>query len=166
MKKSTVLIMWAVIALITVLAACGTQKTQAYYDYESKVIGTELDGSYTIRAWGRARNAMDADAQARRTAVYDVIFNQIQIASGTAPTTSGMLKPLLMEVNAKTKYEDYFNAFFADGGEFEKYCSMKDKRLFSTKYQKTDAQTQAQVTVRVYRSKLKAKLIEDGILPK
>lgn len=164
MEKSNIFTMLAVIALTAAVTSCGTQKTQAYYDYDSKVIGTELDGSYTIRAWGRARNAMDAYTQARKTAVYDVIFNQIQFATGTAPSSSGVLRPLLMEVNAKTKYEDYFNAFFTRDGEFEKYCSMKEKRLFSTKYQKTDAQTQAQVTVCVYRSKLKAKLIEDGIL--
>lgn len=160
-KRFAVLLM---IALSAAFFSCGTQKSQAYYDYESKVIGTELDGSYTIRAWGRARNAMDAYTEARKQAVYDVIFNQIQFATGTAPTTSGVLRPLLLEVNAKTKYEDYFNAFFARGGEFEKYCSMKEKRLFSTKYQKTDAQTQAQVTVCVYRSKLKEKLIQDNIL--
>ncbi len=166
MKKQNILLLLAGIAMLSLLASCGSQKSQAYYDYDSRVIGTELDGSYTIRAWGRARNAMDAYEQARKNAVYDVIFNQIQFATGTAPSTSGVLKPLLMEVNAKEKYEDYFNAFFARGGEFEKYCSMKEKRLFSTKYQKTNAQTQAQVTVCVYRTQLKAKLIEDGILPR
>jgi len=164
MKKSSVLILLAAVVLTALLTACGTQRSQAYYDYESKVIGTELDGSYTIRAWGRARNGIDAYVQARKQAVYDVIFTQIQFATGTAPSTSGVLKPLLLEVNAKTKYEEYFNVFFADGGEFEKYCSMKERRLFSSRFQKNEAQMQAQVTVCVYRNKLKEKLIQDGIL--
>lgn len=134
--------------------------SQAYYDYKSQVIGTELDGSYTIRAWGRARNKMDAYEQARKTAVYDVIFNGVESANSTIDP----LKPLLLEVNAKEKYEDYFNKFFRDNGDFEKYVSIKEKRIGSTKYKKTDTQTMAQVTLCVYRSELKAKLIEDGIL--
>ncbi|MBQ7210463.1 MAG: hypothetical protein IJS05_06175 [Paludibacteraceae bacterium] len=162
MKKS---FLFFSLGLLTVLlAACGSHRSQAYYDYESKVIATELDGSYTIRAWGRGRNAADAFVQAQKTAVYDVIFNQIQFATGTANTTSGVLKPLLLEVNAKTKYEDYFNVFFADGGEYKNYCSLKEKRSLSTKYQKTNAQTQAQVTVCVFRKELKEKLIQDNIL--
>ena len=164
MRKKTYYMLSAVIVIMIMATACGAHRSQAYYDYESKVIGTELDGSYTIRAWGRARNAMDAYKQARRQAVYDVVFNQIQFATGTSPSTSGVLKPLLLEVNAKTKYEEYFNVFFADGGEFEQYCSMKDRRLFSTKFQRTEAQTQAEVTVCVFRNKLKEKLIKDNIL--
>lgn len=152
------------VAMLLLTAGCGSRKSQAYYDYKSKVIGTELDGSYTIRAWGRARNAADAYVQARKQAVYDVVFNEIQVETGTMASTSGVLRPLLMELNAKQKYEDYFNAFFADKGEFENYCSLKEKRVLSTNYSKTDAQTVAQVTVCVFRSQLKQKLIDDNII--
>lgn len=162
MKTSRLYLLAIVAALL--LTGCGSRRSQAYYDYKSKVIGTELDGSYTIRAWGRARNAADAYEQARKQAVYDVIFSDIQVETGTMPSSSGILKPLLLEVNAKEKYETYFNAFFADGGEFEKYCSLKEKRVLSSNYAKTDAQTVAQVTVCVFRDQLKKKLIEDNIL--
>ncbi len=164
MKGKHLIIFCSVALVMLLMCACGARRSQAYYDYESKVIGTELDGSYTIRAWGRGRNGVDAYVQARKTAVYDVIFNQIQFASGTAPSTSGVLQPLLLEVNAKKKYESYFNAFFADKGEFENYCTMKERRLWSSHFQRTDAQVQAQVTVKVYRDKLKQKLIDDNIL--
>ncbi len=162
--KTNRLTIVALLLTSLILAGCGSRRSQAYYDYKSKVIGTELDGSYTIRAWGRARNAADAYEQARKQAVYDVVFNEIQVESGTMASTSGVLRPLLMELNAKQKYEDYFNAFFADKGEFEKYCSLKEKRVLSSNYSKTDAQTIAQVTVCVYRSQLKQKLIDDNIL--
>ena len=162
MRKSIAILSLGV--LMALFAGCGAHRSQAYYDYESKVIATELDGSYTIRAWGRARNAADAFVQAQKTAVYDVIFNQIQWATGTASSTSGVLKPLLLEVNAKQKYEEWANVFFADGGDYKKYCSLKEKRSLSTNYQKTDAQTQAQVTVCVFRKELKERLIQDNIL--
>lgn len=157
MKK--VYLILAVVAAL-VLVGCGAQKSQAYYDYKSKLIATEMDGTYTIRAWGRARNAVDAYVQARKQAVSDVIFNGVQAASSNLTD----LKPLLFDMNAKTKYEDYFARFFADGGEFEKYASMKERRVMSSNYAKTDSQTIAQVTVCVDRVALRKKLIEDGIL--
>lgn len=149
------------VALISlILIDCGQQKSQAYYDHKSKLIATEMDGTYTIRAWGRARNAVDAYVQARKQAVSDVLFNGVEAATSNLIN----LKPLLLEVNAKEKYEDYFARFFVDGGEFEKYASMKERRVMSSRYARTDTQTVVQVTVCVDRLALKNKLIEDGIL--
>ncbi len=164
MKVKVILFAAAAIVVAALATSCGTGKTQAWYDYKSKVVGTELDGSYTIQAWGRARNAADAYVQASKQAVYDVIFTEIQFVSGQAPSSSGVLKPLIYEVNARQKYEDFFNAFFADGGEYKKYSSMKEKRDFSTRYQKTDSQTTARVNVCVFRSKLRQRLIDEGII--
>ena len=164
MKTKGIIFAAAVVVIAALAAGCGSQKSQAYYDQKSKVIGTELDGSYTIRAWGRARNAADAYVQAQKQAVYDVIFSDIQFVSGQAPSSSGVLRPLVYEVNARQKYEDFFNAFFADGGDYKKYSSMKEKRQMSTNYSKTDSQTIAQVTVCVWRNKLKQRLIDEGII--
>lgn len=157
MKKIAIL-MIAVGAML--LTACGVQNSQAYYDYKSQLIGSEMDGTYTIRAYGRARNAVDAYVQARKQAVSDVLFEGVQAASGNLTN----LRPLLLDKNAKTRHEDYFNRFFADGGEFEQYASMKERRLMSSKYARTHAQSVAQVTVCVDRAALKQKLINDGIL--
>ncbi len=162
--KTQKLFVVALLMSALLFGSCGQQRSAAYYDYKSKVIATELDGSYTIRAWGRARNAIDAAEQAMKTAVYDVIFNEIDFASGTAPTTTGTLRPLLLEVNAKEKYADYFNAFFAKGGDYKKYCSRKQERTLSTRYKKTEAQMQTQLTVVVYRAELRQRLIDDNIL--
>ena len=157
MKKINVLL--ALFVLMS-LVGCGVQRSQAYYDYKSKIIGTELDGSYTIRAFGRARNAVDAYQQARKQAVYDVVFNGVQSDNSMISP----LKPLLLEPNAKEQYADYFNKFFADNGTFEKYCSMKERRWFSSNYSRTDAQSMAQVTVCVDVAKLRERLKSDGII--
>lgn len=145
------------------LVCCGTNKSQAYYDYETECIGTELDGSLTLRSWGRARNAADAYVQAQKQAVYDVIFTGITKKKSTCMCDT---KPLLLEVNAKEKYEEYFNKFFADGGAYTKYASMKEKHVMTSNYSKTDAQHLCQTTVCVFRDKLKQRLIEDKILKK
>ncbi len=159
MKKVSILISTVLLMLIG-FTDCATHKTAAYSNYETKIIGTELDGSYTLRVCGKARNSADAYVQAGKQAVKDILFKNIYF---TNPKESP-LKPLLLTPNAQQKYEDYFNAFFADGGEYRKYMSMKEKRVGSSDFMKTNADATCITTVCVYRSKLKQKLIDDGIL--
>ncbi len=150
------------VVVLTVFSnACFAQKSsQSYYDFETKLIAVEGDGTYTIRAFGRGRNITHAYAQAQKQAVWDVIFK------GVEPTTTGIkpLKPLILEVNAEEKYGEYFETFFLDGGEYLNYVSYKERKTGSSRFQKNDVQSTAQVTVSVYRTKLKQKLIEEGIL--
>ena len=119
-----------------------------------------MDGSYTIRATGKAANAADAYVQAQKQAVYDVLFTLLDSQNLSQST----LKPLVLEVNAKTKYEDYFNAFFADNGPWKQYASGKEKKISSTRYSRTDTQVVCTSTVCVFRSRLKSQLIADGIV--
>lgn len=158
MKK---LFNWALVAVLAMMAVgCGVHRAQAYYDYKSKVIEAHQDGSYVIRAWGRSRNATMSYEVAQKQALRDVLFNGVQAQSSNIQD----LKPLIFDMNAQTKYEDYFNAFFSDHGAWKDYCSMVDRRIFTSNYSRTDAQLLAQVTVTIYRAQLKQKLIEDGIL--
>ncbi len=158
-KIFTKLLIFGTLALL--LHNCATEKSQAYYDYKSKIIASELDGSYTIRAWGRARYAADAYEQARKQALRDIIFNGVESSTSTVQP----LKPLIFEVNAEEKYETYFNEFFKYGGEYTNYSStIKQKRIGSSKFAKNEVQCIAEVTVSVDRQKLKEKLQKDGIL--
>ncbi len=147
--------------LLVVLAGCGARKSQAYYDAKSKVLSANFDGTYVIRTQVRARNAaIGLFHDAMRKAMQEVIFDGVEAASsGVQP-----LKPLLFDMNARDKYEDYFNAFFQDKGEWTNYCSLQDKRTGSTRYNRTVAQSVDWVTVTINRAALKQKLIEDGIL--
>lgn len=137
-----------------------TKASQAFYNYDSRIISSELDGSYNIRAFGRARNAVAAYEEARKQAVYDVLFNGVQ--SSNSRITS--LRPLLLEVNAKEKYEDYFNAFFADRGAYQEYTSYSDARILTDNKYSNNLQILVQVSVTVDVKSLKQKLIEDNIL--
>lgn len=143
-----------------VVAGCGARKSQAYYDYDSKLIAAHGDGSYTIRAWGRSRNATMSYDVAQKQALEDVLFKGVRAQSSNLTD----LKPLIMEVNGRERYEEYFNAFFSDEKNWKPFVSMKDRRTMTSRYQRTDAQTLAQVTVLVYRAALKEKLTQDGIL--
>lgn len=160
MKTRIFSIMMA-IAMIGLAAGCGKYKSQASYDTASKVLTANYDGSYVIRVQIKARNAAIAFDDAQRKAVKEVIFD------GVASGSNGIeaLKPLCFDKNAQAKHEDYFNAFFADKGDWTKYASLKDKRTATTTYERNGKQMVQMVTVTVKRSELKARLQADGIIP-
>ena len=127
--------------------------------FETECISVEQDGSQTLRVWGKGRNRSDAIEQAKKDAVYEILFN------GVLKGNKGYnQRPLVTEVNARERYQDYFDIFFMDGGEYLNYVSMADKRMGSTKKVKTDTQVRYCVTVRVLVPELRMRLKEDGIL--
>jgi len=148
-------------ALVILGSSCGTKRSQASYNYESKVMSSNYDGSYVIRVFVRARNASIAFTDGQRKAVEEVIFD------GVAPASEGIsrLDPLCFDKNARAKHEDFFNTFFADKGEWTKFASLKDKRTATTHYERDGKQMLERVTVTVKRAELKKYLQEAGIIP-
>jgi len=148
--------------MLLFLISCKTT-TSSFYATETECLGVELDGSQTLKAWGTGRYWKDAADQAKKNAVRDVLFKGHFTGSKDC-----FEKPLLLEVNAKEKYEDYFNVFFRDGGEYANYVSLKDERIHRHIIRTADSRNKDQskysVVVRVLRVELKEKLIADGIL--
>ena len=134
-----------------------------YYTAETECMGIEYDGSVTLRAWGVGRNKKDAVEQAKKKAIRDVLF--ITVRNGS---TACNPRPLVPEVNAEMKYEDYFNHFFSDkNGEYKSYCIGKYERISNKMIRKgmsSSRQVTYSVIVRVKRSELRVKLKEDGII--
>ena len=160
-----------VIALITTLSVniadswAQQRENAGNYPTESECLGVELDGSVTLKAWGTGRNRFDAVAQAKKNAVRDVLFKGITKGSQECNP-----RPLIPEVNAETKYEDYFFKFFSDKiGTYKEFTSARDERLDNTIFRSRkggDKTSTYSVVVRVLRSELRQKLIADGILSK
>lgn len=147
-------------AVLIVAASCGTKLSQSYYSQKPQIIGTELDGSYAISCWGTGRNSDEAMKELQKQAVYEVVFNGVASASSNILS----LKPLLLTVNAKDKYADWSNKFFADGGEYLKYCSKHDRRTGTSDFFKTNNQVRCQGVVSVDVAGLKAMLKESGMI--
>jgi hypothetical protein len=136
-------------------------KSGAKYTYETKCMGTEMDGSLTLEAWGKGRNYKDATEQAKKNAVRDVILRGIKAGDGGCNRD-----PLIISPKAESRYEDYFAVFFADGGEYLEFVSTKDERVrnkVKRNKKKTKQMQQRMVVVRVDRLALKKKLKEDAI---
>lgn len=154
-KKITII---GLILTTMLMLSCNPQKQVAgHYSYETECLGTELDGSQTLKAWGTGRNLEDAVEQAKKQALKDVIFKGINKGK---PDCN--MKPLVIEVQAQEKYEDYWFKFFADGGLYSKFTSHQDGKYL--KKLKAGDQMTYGVTVRVLRQELKKQLLEDKIL--
>lgn len=154
-----------VVAMFAMLlfASCGvTRNSQSFYaPAKTQVIRADGDGTVTVRATGIGRNRYYAIDNARRNALKDCIFKGLDIQGDAY-----MSKPLVMAVNANEKYESFFNAFFANGGDFERFVSGRqssDRKLVSNRKQKNDIQAKVTITLRVERAALKEYLKENGI---
>lgn len=124
-----------------------------------KCLGVELDGSQTLRVMGYGRNRSDAKEQAMKNAVWAVIFD------GVRDGVEGCnVRPLVNEVNARERYEEYFNRFFADNGPYKSYVSMRDTKKSSAGKSKDKMGYAYDLTVRVLRSELKARLKADNVI--
>lgn len=153
-------------AALTVLfiASCNPQRHMAgNYTYKTSCLGVELDGSQTLKAWGSGRNRTDAIEQAKKNAVRDVLFTGISEGKDECN-----IKPIVFEVNAQEKYQDYFNKFFADGGAYKDFVSGKDGSTAHIEVIKERKQAGSQETygivIRVLRAELMAKMKADGII--
>ena len=146
------------LAATLLLCACGTAQNIATLPPEC--LASELDGSLTILVTGSGRNKGDAQEQARKNAVSIVLFDGIR-KNNAQPYQA---KPLLLEVNARERHQDYFDIFFADGGEYKKYVSNEDTRPLSTEKSKDRHEVHVRLAVRVLVPQLRQRMKNDGII--
>jgi len=151
-----------IISIVVAFSIAGVVKAQgvvSFHEQPVECLGVELDGSQTLRSMGSGNTRSDAIEQAKKNAVWAVIFDGIRQGKPGCD-----MRPLLNEANAKDKYAEYFNIFFADGGEYKKYVSMADQKRRSKDKSKNKYYKNYTITVRVLRSELKTRLKQDNIL--
>lgn len=144
---------------LLLLVGCAKKTTTSYYASAPTYLNDEADGSITVRAYGQGRNRSDAIEQAAKNAVRQVLFKGINV-----PGNVLLSKPLVTAVNAEEKYQNFFNAFFADGGAYMQFTSTEDRRPGTNTKEKNAVQRKYATTVRVLRPQLRNYLIENGII--
>lgn len=148
-----------IVLAVFMLTNAEAQKQPIYARSSIRCMGVELDGSQTLRVQGYGRNRMDAKEQAMKNAVWAVIFDGIR--EGVEGCN---MRPLVTEVNAKERYEDYFNLFFTDNGAYREYVSLRDTKKRSGGRSKDKLGYAYDLTIRVLRAQLKARLKEDNVI--
>jgi hypothetical protein len=169
MKNKNLVLITLIAGLLFVFGPSIGQKSKSQrklsgnYTFKTECLGVELDGSQTVKSWGAGRNRVDAIEQAYKNAVRDVLF--VGISNGKSECN---VKPVIFEVNAQEKYEEYFNKFFADAGPYTEFVSNKDGSKIHLEVFKERKQAGSQesyaIIVRVMRAQLVAKMKTDGIL--
>jgi len=127
------------------------KKTASYYDVETECLEDKLDGSFVLNAWGKGSSKSEAIDQAKRNVLNDILFNGVNKGC--------QMRPLIVEVNAASKYRSYVYAFFDK--EYKDFISI-EKSPKSLK--KSRKQTSYGIKIRVKVEAIRQKLIEDNIL--
>lgn len=131
----------------------------SYVTFETTCLGSSMDGTMRVMAWGTGPTTAVAIENAKRNALRDVIFKGINSGSPECNHNA-----LTYEINAQERYEDYFNAFFAEGGAYMRYATLADETLTSRTKANGNVQKGYSVVVRVNRSALKQRLIDDHVI--
>lgn len=144
----------AIMAILCTIASAQVQNTDVV------LINNPGDGSLVVRANGNGRNRVIARKDAIQVALRTIIFKGVHV-----PGSPNLSKPLIMDMNGETKYEDFFNDFFSDRGNYMMFVDRhKDRKFISNRVKQHGVQTSNQVTLRVERAELKAFLKEKGII--
>lgn len=156
MKKNIFLYLFLVFTSL----GCSSQKAvTTIRELPPECLGIKHDGAQTLRVWGFGKDEDAAVEQARKNAIYAVLFNGI-----THGVNGCSQRPIVTEVNARERYADYFDEFFSKNGAYQKFVSGADERLFGREERENSIGTQCIVVIRVYCSQLREQLREDGIL--
>lgn len=152
----------AVISILLMLTSCKTPtkiaNEYATYGFEISCMGLDPDGTQILRSWGNGINKSTAIEQAKKNAVETVIFKGIIDGVGDCNK-----RPLINEVNARERYESYFGRFFSNGGAYNKYVTLEEKRTSRIKSSNSAFEAWS-VVVRVDRNALRQRLIEDNLI--
>jgi hypothetical protein len=164
MRNFIVLILISVASIVSFAQGKGEGKsTSAFYQYEAECEGSEMDGSQMVRGFGSGKNFADAKDQAKKNALYAVIFKGIRLGrSGCS------VKPLVFNPNALDQNEDYFNDFFRDGGKFESFVSVDDSPK-RTKIKEKSGEGREKlfgIIITINMVELKKELTSKGIIKK
>ncbi|MEI7660578.1 MAG: hypothetical protein WCK34_00190 [Bacteroidota bacterium] len=156
MKTQRVILATLVFSLFLIYSC--TPPRRLDYNYKTECLGVKLDGSQTLKAWGKGRNRTEAIEQAKKNAVRDVLFTGI--SSGKSDCN---MRPVIFEVNAQQTHEEYFNKFFADGGPYQKFVFDDDHIRYHERKQ-VGAQKLYGLVVRVLRQDLVTEMKTAGLV--
>ena len=125
-------------------------------------VSKELDGTVTVTSLGNGRNRLDAVEQAKKNSIFQLLFNGV-----SSNNINCNIRPILPEVNAETKYKDYFNIFFKDNGDYLKYVSEQDEKFikkFKRYKGKSENEKYFSILLRINLPPLELKLKQDNII--
>lgn len=158
MKKFNLLLTLLMICALNVHASSSKNKADAdtkQWRYEIECEGNGSQGTYLVKVWSYSKKQATAANQAVKNAVHGVIFKGVAGGGGCASQ-----KPLASSPGVQYDYADFFDRFFAEGGEYAKYASV----VGVPEYIKIGKEYKAGVVVSVAKDQLRKDLESAGII--
>lgn len=142
-------------------ASAGIRQKKADKDtnqfrYEIECAGNAIEGTYLVKVWTYSKKASVAENQCRKNAVHGVIFKGFGGGQGCVSQ-----RPMAGGPGAEVQYKEYFDSFFANGGEFQKYASIMGG---TTETVKVGREYKVGVVVSVRKDDLRRALEAAGII--
>ena len=121
------------VVVLCVPASAGIRQKQADKDtdqfrYEIECAGNAIQGTYLVKVWTYSKKAAVAENQCRKNAVHGVIFKGYGGGQGCVSQ-----RPMASTPGVETQFKEYFDSFFATGGEFQKYASIMSGMIETVK---------------------------------
>jgi hypothetical protein len=150
---------------LMLLASCKSKDSTTRYDYASTIVEDGVQGTVVIKAWGEGKNMEVAKTDAKRNAVYSLLFKGFPSANGVL---SNSLRPMVTNPNAEQQYKSYFDAFFAEGGKYLQFVRFADDigRVAVGDVVKSSEKYKVGVVVVVDQSSLRREMEQAGIINK
>lgn len=155
----------AIVAMILpVINGCRSNQTvadsYANYQFPTTCVNVAPSGTLTVRSWGSGHNKATAIENAKCNALNELIFDGIKGSNNPA------CKALVTEVNARERYAEYFDRFFAKGGEYRNFVKETSASDNSRVQAKANGRESYGVTLDIDRNALRSQLVKDGLLSK
>lgn len=139
-------------------------KDTEHWRYELQpAVGQAQHGCALVRVWSYSKKPNVATMQAGKNAVHGILF------TGYSPAIDGTRlpgrNPMIEDLTIEQKNADYFKAFFADNGPFQRYVSFIGNGV-PDQVIKIGKEYKVGITVTVMVDELRKRLEQDGILTK
>lgn len=120
MKK---LLLLAAALLVVAGASASSRKLKnsdtQKFQYEIEGVNNGLQGSYLVKVWSySARPKADIET-CKKNAVHGVIFKGYAGTQNASPQ-----RPLIADPGTELEHAEFFDLFFKDGGEYNKYVTI------------------------------------------
>lgn len=112
------------LALLTVVAASASSRKlknsdTAKFQYELEGVSNGSQGTYLVKVWSYSSSKKINIEHCKKNAVHGVIFKGYEGGQTVRPQ-----RPLIPDPGAEVTHADFFQKFFADGGEYNKYVKV------------------------------------------
>ena len=160
MHMRKILLSLLVVALC-IPATAGIRQKKADKDtkqfrYEIECGGNAIQGTYLVKVWTYSKKASVAETQCRKNAVHGVIFKGYGGGQGCVSQ-----RPMANTPGVETQFKEYFDSFFSEGGEFQKYASVMEG---TTEIVKVGKEYKVGVVVSVRKDDLRKALEAAGVI--